>query len=223
MPVDEIIYPFFFECCQYTNDCFWEKIFENLAYGIVPYGTILYKNYIKCNYKSKEFSYKLDDSKDPKDIYNDIYDLFYNKLNLTSSIDKDKKKEEIINIEQNKKNKNTKWVNIRKKNTKDLLFELYTIRVKKKYNLSNTQAKNLLSFMLTASVFKNIKNEDIIYKKNNIQKINGIKFDKGKVIFDCNMIQLDQYIYNNINDINNTVHRKKMIDNWYKFLENLNK
>ena len=55
---------------------FWENIFENLIYGKVPYGSYISKNYICCNYKRKEFSYKIDETKDSKILYDEIYNLF---------------------------------------------------------------------------------------------------------------------------------------------------
>ena len=56
----EIIYPIFLECCQYTTDIFWENVFEDLSYGKTPYGTYITKDFLCCNYKEKEFSYKIE-------------------------------------------------------------------------------------------------------------------------------------------------------------------
>ena len=74
----EILYPVFLECLQFINDAFWENIFEDLAYGKTPYGTYINKDFLCCNYKNKEFSYKIE-KKDPKTLYNDIYSLLGNK------------------------------------------------------------------------------------------------------------------------------------------------
>ena len=67
----EILYPVFLECLQFTNDFFWENIFEDLAYGKTPYGTYINKDFLCCNYKDKEFSYKIE-KKEPELLYNDI-------------------------------------------------------------------------------------------------------------------------------------------------------
>ena len=56
----EIIYPIFLNCCQFTNDPFWQNIFEELAYGKTSYGIYISKNFICCNQKRKEFSYKIE-------------------------------------------------------------------------------------------------------------------------------------------------------------------
>ena len=62
-PDVELIYPFFIDCCKYTDDIFWKFVFEDLAYGKTPYGIYLTKNFLCCNYKGKEFSYKIDSKK----------------------------------------------------------------------------------------------------------------------------------------------------------------
>ena len=61
MPIKrEIVYPIFLECCQFTDDKFWENVFEDLAYGKTPYGTYISKDFLCCSYKKKEFSYKIE-------------------------------------------------------------------------------------------------------------------------------------------------------------------
>ena len=92
MPVkQEIIYPFFLETCQYCNDIFWETIMEDLAYGKPPHGTYISKGFLCCSYKNKEFSYKLE-RKDPKILYQNIYDLLTEKLGILSYKEKAQKR-----------------------------------------------------------------------------------------------------------------------------------
>ena len=96
MPIKrEIIYPIFLECCQFTDDKFWENVFEDLAYGKTPYGTYISKDFLCCSYKKKEFSYKIE-KKLPKDVYNDVYDLLTNKLGLLSPLEKSKKRKILV-------------------------------------------------------------------------------------------------------------------------------
>ena len=81
----DILYPIFLECLQYTTDTFWENIFEDLAYGKTPYGTYINKNFLCCNYKNKEFSYKIE-KKNADQLYNDVFNLLAKKLGLLSLI-----------------------------------------------------------------------------------------------------------------------------------------
>ena len=96
MPITrkEIVYPIFLECCQYAENTFWENIFENLAYGKTPYGTFISKDFLCCNYKKKEFSYKIE-RKCSKLLYQEVYNILTKKLGLMSTQEKITKQKEI--------------------------------------------------------------------------------------------------------------------------------
>ena len=191
----EIIYPFFIECCKFTNDIFWKSIYEDLAYGITPYGTYINKDFLTCNYKDKEFIYKIQ-KKDPKELYNDIYNLFKNKLSLMSRNEIMKKKNDIsISQEQTYE----EWSDIKKKNLKEVLIEKYAINMSNKHNLTIVQTKYLMSLIFLSFVFKISTANDIIMKNGKIESINGIEFEKGKIIKDIiqNKSNRRQQHYNN--------------------------
>ena len=218
MPIKkEIIYPIFIECCQYTNDIFWENIFEDLSYGKTPYGTYISKDFLCCNYKDKEFSYKIE-QKDSEQLYNDIYLLLAKKLGLLSQRDKIKKKIDFFNIEEELKEGRKNWSSIRKKNIKDLLIENYVIDMKNKYLLSLKQSQYLLSIIFIAMVFKVITVKDIHYENGKIEHIDGIEI-KNK------QINILRDIYNTETSLNNCIiiEANLMSDNWEKYLTNLKK
>jgi hypothetical protein len=218
MPIKkEILYPIFLECFEYTTDSFWENIFEDLSYGKCPYGTYINKNFLCCNYKDKEFSYKIE-KKNPQQLYNDIYNLFAKKLGLLSSRDKLKKKLDFNNIEEELKFNKNKWTDIRKKNIKDLLIENYVIDMKNKYSLSNKQSKNLLSSIFIGMIFKVINIKDICYNDGKINNINGIQFEKNKVIYEKNIYDFDINFQKCI-----LIDKPIMSENWNKYISNLKK
>ena len=213
----EIIYPVFLECCQYTNDIFWENIFEDLAYGKTPYGTYISKDFLCCNYKDKEFSYKIE-KKPSNQLYNDIYGLLHKKLGLLSQRDKIKKKIDFYSIEEEIKESRKNWSNIRKKNIKDLLIENYVIDMKNKYSLSITQSKYLLSVIFIAMIFKVITIKDIKYENGKIENIEGIDIKKKQ-------ITLSRDIYNIGTSANRCIiiDSNFMSDNWNKYITTLKK
>jgi hypothetical protein len=218
MPIKkEIIYPIFLECCQYSNDIFWENIFEDLAYAKTPYGTYISKGFLCCNYKDKEFSYKIE-QKDSEQLYNDIYLLLAKKLGLLSQRDKIKKKIDFFNIEEELKEGRKNWSSIRKKNIKDLLIEKYVIDMKTKHLLSVKQSQYLLSIIFIAMVFKVITVKDIHYENGKIEHIDGIEI-KNK------QINILRNIYNAEIPLNNCIiiEPNLMSDNWEKYLINLKK
>ena len=131
----DIIYPWILNCCKFCSDSYWENIFEDLAYGRPPYGTYISRDFLCCNYKKKEFSYKIE-NKEPLKLHNDIYNLLKNRLGLLSRQDKAKNQLEFKNTEETLKSSRKNWSDIRKKNIKDLLIEQYVIRMKQKHKLN---------------------------------------------------------------------------------------
>ena len=211
----EILFPVFLECCQYADDTFWENIFEDLAYGKAPYGTYISKDFLCCGYKKKEFSYKIE-KKTPEIIYKEVYALLTKRLGLLSYREKVKKKKVFTDLEDSIKDTRKKWIDIKKKNMKELLIELYVTRMKNKYQLSIKQAKYLISVILIAMVFKVITSANINYSNGRINSIEGIDFDKKQLIIKKNLYSLEVNFGPHI-----VLDRKVMSDNWEKFLENL--
>jgi hypothetical protein len=213
----EIIYPVFLECLQFTNDFFWENIFEDLAYGKTPYGTYINKDFLCCNYKDKEFSYKIE-KKEPEQLYNDILFLLGKKLGILSLKDKNNKQIDFKNIENELKECRKNWSNIRKKNIKDLLIERYVLNMKDKYLLTFKQAQELLSHIFIGLVFKVISVKDIKYSDGVITSIEGITFENKK-------INMEKNIYDNEIEFRKCIiiDKNEMSENWYKYISNLKK
>ena len=213
----EIVYPIFLECCQFTDDTFWQNIFEDLAYGQTPYGTYITKDFLCCNYKNKEFSYKLD-KKNAERLYNDIYDILRNKVGLLSGFDKKQKKVDFDALIEELKNSRVKWSNIRKKNIKDLLIENYCIEMKKRHNLDMKQTRYLMYLIFIGIVFKVIGVRDIEYEDGVILNINGISFKDGEIIQERDMYSTETTFRKVV-----IVEKKRMSDGWPKYIENLRK
>ena len=213
----EILYPIFLECCQYADDTFWENIFEDLAYGKAPYGTYISKDFLCCGYKKKEFSYKIE-KKSSETIYSEIYALLTKRLGLLSQREKVKKKKVFTELEESIKDTRKKWSDIKKKNMRELLIELYVTRMKNKHMLSSKQAKYLISIILIAIVFKVITAVNIHYSDGRINSIDGIDFAKKQVIIKRDLYSLEVNFAPHI-----VIDKKVMADNWEKFLENLRK
>ena len=212
----EIIYPVFLECSTFADNKFWVNIFQDLAYGKTPYGTYISKDFLCCNYKNKEFSYKIE-SKPPQQIYDEIYSLLTKKMGFLSEKERARKMIEFHRVEQEIKGSRQTWADIRKKNIKEAFIERYVIKMKHKHKLSVKQSKLLLSVIFTAMTFKILTTKDIVYTEKGIERINGIRFDKGRV-------RCEKSLY----DV--PFERKKVSDNcaymsdqWKKYLVSLRK
>ena len=70
-----------------------------------------------CNYKGKEFSYKIEITKQPEVLFDEIYNLLHTKFGLLSDKDKIKKRQIFDSINDNK-DWNNNWNSIKKKNIK---------------------------------------------------------------------------------------------------------
>ena len=217
--MSELIYPIFLECSKYTSDIFWKYIFEDLAYSKSPYGTYITKNFLCCNYKGKEFSYKIDTTKDAKLLFEEIYDLLYNKLGLLSDKDKLQKRQYFENSQKESHIIQTEnWNSIKKKSIKTTMIENYVIHIKNKYNLSFCQSNKLLSLIVIGIIFKTITNEDIKYQDGEILSINGFQFENKKVILDKDIYDYDDPTISEV-----IIDKKLMSNNWYKYIQNLKK
>jgi hypothetical protein len=213
----EIIFPIFLECCKYCPDLFWVNVFEELSYGKTPYGVYFSKKYLCCNYKNKEFSYKIE-TNDAEKLYQDVYDLLSKKLGLLSTQEKIKKRLDFNNAEDCIKECKQNWSSIRKKNVKDLLIEKYVINMKHKYLLTFKQAKYLLSLIYIMMIFKIISQKDIVYIDGTIDHIEGIEFEKKKIILKRDMYNIEQSFAPQI-----LIEKKSMSDLWEKYLKELKK
>lgn len=211
----EIIYPIFLECCQYTTDAFWENVFEDLAYGKTPYGTYISKDFLCCSYRKKDFSYKIE-RKEAKKVYDEVHTLLVNKLGLISPQERVKQKKLFDEYENTMRFSRNSWSSIRKKSIKELLIELFVTRMKNKYSLTLKQSRHLLSVIFIAMVFKVITSDDIEYCDGSIQSIDGIEFSKGKVNINRELYDLNVNITPNL-----ILEKKRMSDNWTKYLKEL--
>lgn len=177
-----ILHPIFLSCRDYTSDVYWKKIFENLAYGEAPKGITLKNHILYSTLKKKEFNYTFED-KEPKEIFEDLYNIFTNTFNMKSH-GENVKKQEILNefLRQNSKRRSEElWNKIKRKSIRDNLIQDYVLSCKYKYNLSEYDVKKLYFYISVGCVFKLFTGNDIYLDKGFINSINGIELDQGTV------------------------------------------
>lgn len=214
----ELLYPIFLETCKYTEDGFWKQVFEDLAYGKTPYGSYINKGFLCCNYKGKEFSYKIDSS-DSQKLFEDVFELLSKKLGVESSADKSRKirdfqkiQEEIMEI------RNSKWSGIKKKSTRDAIIENFIVEMKKEWNLPDSEARRLNSLISVGLLFKTISSKDIDYQNGRINSIENIVFTEGSVDYDFKTESTEIPSYT-------LVFQEKVsfIELWTKYIQDLKK
>lgn len=215
----ELLFPFLLECCEHTDDEFWKDLFENLAYGICPYGTYLSKNFLCCSFKGKEFNYKLI-RKESEILFEEIYDLLKNKLGITSLKEKLENKKLVNNFETLNEDYKNNWNMIRKKNIKDGLFLNFAIEKQKEFNLTTNETKYLLSIIRLFVIYKIISSKDIEYEDGKIISIKNIDFENRKVLVDENLLNKTK---ENKEDIIFEDEKIKPSKHWEKYINQLSK
>jgi hypothetical protein len=112
----------------------------------------------------------------------------------------------------------TDWSNIKKKNIKEIMIENFAISMKGKYNLSLSQTRYLVSIIFLAFIFKVISSNDIIISNGQIDSINGIEFENGKIIMEKDIYDMNATITPEI-----IIEKKLMSDEWYKYVIHIKK
>lgn len=182
----EILYPIFLKISQSLTDTFWVYLFEDIAYGICPFGTYIESETLSCNFKGKQFRYIFSD-KSEETIKNDLISIFTTKLNIYSKIDYLKNR---TNFGKGLQLSYLSWKDIKKKSIKDILIENFVLSLKSKYNLSDMKTRKVLSLINMTFTFKLISTQDIIYdaKECKIIDIIGLNIDTLNAFFQLSSI-----------------------------------
>lgn len=215
---DDIVHPIFLNCCRFTVDKFWENIFEDLAYGVTPYGSYIQNNTI--NYKSRAgvtISVIIYHD-NPELTYKSVYDMFSNSMNISSPEQRINAQTSFKIFEDEYATNREIWSDIKKKNTKEILIDMFVVRMGKIHNIPIHETRRLRSKISTAILFRTIDSSDIIMKGGEIESINGISFIDKNVIYSFNLIVDDPI---NINNTNTDTKTTNMSEIWSKYIEGL--
>ena len=212
---DEIVHPLFERCSEFTIDKFWRKTFIDLAKGKTPNGVYMYKGSLRLKGKPVD-SITFAESDDCRHAFENIYKFLSTICGILSPVDKLKQRHEFESIEQENKNN---WVDIKRKKVKDLMIELYAVKMKQKYSLSLKQTRCLVSTICMGLLFKSISATNIILENGSIKNIDGISFRERRMFFDLELYNID---VDEDNDTSIRESKKKyMVDYWVKYLFDL--
>jgi hypothetical protein len=217
---NEILFPIFLHCVEYSLDKFWGKIFEDLSYGKTPYGVYFNRDCLCCGKGKTGESTHILDTKDPEQLHDNVYRLLNGTMGIMSPDERLKKQQDFIDIEEANKSNLNKWSDIKKKTTKDLLIELFAVEMKRTHNLNIKQTRYLISFICMAILFKSITPYHIEMDNGRIVNIIGIDFTDSHMDFDLELYsaELDESTTGVSGDL-----RVKMIENWEKYIFGLKK
>lgn len=168
----DIVYPIFITVSELSDDPFWIHLFEQMSYGICPFGVCIDSNSVYCNFTGKQFIYSYT-TKTSDEISIELKELFQQKLDIYSKIDQLSRQHHFRELLQHE---HVSWKDIKKKNIKDILLQNYVIHLRHEHGLSIIQTQKLLKAINLALHFKIISTENIEYDSNtcNIVNIKGI-------------------------------------------------
>ena len=186
-------YPVFLRCVQFAEPGLWRDTFEDLAYGVCPPGVFLTEP--KTNpeaaqggpgvtlfSKNKNFVYDFTINAPPKQLYDDIVQLFTakNVCNVSET-------GAFFNSLKQAPAPVKGWAEIKKKSIRDVLVQNYLIQKAAAYELTDAQLKSVHSFVSTALTLNLLDKEDIVLAPEppvRIQTIKKINFAHHRVTLD---------------------------------------
>ena len=220
------MHPVFLNCCRFAVDIFWKNLFEDLAYGITPYGTYIANDTINCRSSSGAIVSTLIDNIDPEKTYTDVYNILFNVMNISSPEQRIHAQDMFKNIEESTSTARREWSDIRKKNTKDILIDIFISTNKEKYNLSLRDSINLKTNIVSALAFGTITSADIHMDRGYLVGIEGISFEDGKVI-NATPPHMDDDdigdVIDSIQSIDINTKTKSISDLWKKYIDDIHK
>ena len=181
-----IIHPCFQECQHFTLDQFWKDIFLLCSCNKFPRG-VRYDSKLKTLFvrtpiaggRTKVEVISLPD--EPEKLYLVLMKIFKEKLTIFSSLDLQFKREELKNVQSQKKiDLDCEWKKLKPRALKDQIIINYVSRLKKEQNLSVKEAKLLLSRIQLGFQLKKLSSDDVCYSDREIQSINGLEYDISK-------------------------------------------
>jgi len=221
----EIIYPFLLKASAHAQDNFWRFIFEDLSYGLSPYGTFFHKDNLCCNLKGKEFNYKLCPDKPSEDTFEDIYKVLKERAKILSDKEKLIEREKISRSRLHPTiidKKDDKWQSVKKKMIRDTLVEQYVLTNTHLYHLTLNVAKQLLSFIIIGMMFKTIMSDDIYYDNGYIKAIGGFHYSPSLVIITKNIFSSETKLVSDLRSKKNygrgCVQPRLLSEHWNTYL-----
>ncbi len=143
------------------DGAYWSNLFENLAYGITPYGIVLDTDAHTLTTHIKSVAHTCAfDNVDAKQCYRTVYEFLYTVAQIRSNRQHVLQNQMLANAYMNQ---TTAWLDIKKKYIKELLLYNYVIELTHKYRLAKYQMRLLMSNIMLWFQFKLLTKYDVEY------------------------------------------------------------
>lgn len=227
MSRDELLHPVFLNCCRFAVDIFWKTLFEDLAYGITPYGTYIANDAIHCKAPNGSTVSTFIDHNDAEKTYNDFYTILFEVMKIASPEQRIQAQNMFKMFEETSLSSRTRWVDIRKKNIKDVLIDIFVSKMKQEHELSLRSSVKLKTVIVSGLAFNTLDSSSIHMEDGYIESIDGIEFEKNKVINntidDNDDVEDVGEVMDSINKNDSSTKTKSLSDLWKRYLEYISK
>lgn len=178
----KITNPIFYRCCKLINDDFWVNILVNFSIGKFRKGFSYRDGYLY--YKNKDKIYV--DPNNPSKALDQVQYFMKTKAGIMSE---NCRNNENLQMTQKLKDESveSKWSEIKSPNYKNILLERYLEKIKKYYNLNDSETLNLKNMIYISNILGHL-NDNIIIENGSIVIIDNLKFDKVFRIFSLDPI-----------------------------------
>jgi len=175
-------YEIFDKCKEFTDDPFWQNLFDECHHGKFPRGIkFKYNQDAKAGLLSirrpngQSTTYEVKDDACPETVFELVQNIF--KLSgITSMQDNENVKS---NVESTRKEslEDKEWKKIKTKKDRQILIMNYCIAMQKQLGLTREQVQSLYKTVSNGVSSKAIDSKDITVKRGNITSIKNINFE----------------------------------------------
>lgn len=219
-----IVNPIFEKLANLTEDIFWKTTFLDCARGKLPRGFTFRNNLLTFKKGNKMTCLEL--TTNLPESFTSTMNFFQSAAGIMSSQDrrKIKLKEEERILEQNEKDLDKEWKDIRKENIKDVLLNEFIVDICERLEFNENEKRELITTIKKGIMLKYFNNDNILMENGKIVEIDGLNYNEKKRIHEID----ESYIVKRNRNFSNLGIEKsenknniEFIEIWKKYLENL--
>lgn len=169
-----ILHKVFNDCAEYATDDFWADFLKKCAAGKFPRGVKYENGVITCRRSKIVFTESIPEK--PEEALKIILVIFGEKLGIRSKTERKVSRDKFDKYRKSIVIKD--WKSIKRKAVKTSMINVYVMRQKKKYNLTNDEACKMLYSINAAISLGTIKPVNVIMEDGKIICIDGVFFDE---------------------------------------------
>jgi len=178
--------PIFEDCAKLTSDPYWKDILLAAAQNRFPKGikydiktnTLFIRTVLPSN---KIITDPVPLGTTPQSTIQNFLDVFKDRLEIFSPMDKFTKKAEMDEQQNSKMADLSKpWKDLKPRSLKELILGRFIVHLKEKYGLTDQEAKRAYVTLQVGFQLKRLTTEDVVYENGVILEIHGFVYENNE-------------------------------------------